>query len=141
MSNYVRVGSEKDPFEVWYSAEDNTIHLTCNDKRLTDENGQKPGFRVVFSANPRSADYNPGLFNRFARLLRAQDKPAPAEDAPLMSRRLDQRRKVIADLAAVAVTAEPLGKAADPKAFGWDMCPTCSAVVVNLPKHRTATSC
>jgi hypothetical protein len=34
-----------------------------------------------------SADCNPAVFNRLARYLRDQGKPAPAQDAPLTPKR------------------------------------------------------
>jgi hypothetical protein len=46
---------------------------------------------------------------------------------------------VIAELAADAV--QPMGKPADPTAFGWTTCPACAAVVIDLNKHRATTSC
>jgi hypothetical protein len=46
---------------------------------------------------------------------------------------------VIAELAADAV--QPMGKPADPTAFGWTTCPACVAVVIDLNKHRATTSC
>lgn len=97
--NYVRLGDARNPVHVWYDENTASIHLTCNDARLTDEHGQKPGFRTVFNANPRSADYNPGNFNRLARFLRLQGKPAPAE-APLHPRHLDRREEVTKKLTA-----------------------------------------
>lgn len=93
---------------------------------------------VVFNANPRSADYNPANFNRLARFLRARGRPAPEEE-PLKPRQLNRRQQVIAELAADAV--QPMGKPADPTAFGWTTCPACAAVVIDLNKHRATTSC
>jgi hypothetical protein len=52
--------------------------------------GEKPGLRIVFSSKPKSADYNPGNFNRISRWLADNEKPAP----PLVekgSRRLRDR--------------------------------------------------
>ncbi|MDT7805003.1 MAG: hypothetical protein QOI78_8436 [Actinomycetota bacterium] len=92
--NYATLGDDRNPVHVWYDEKGGEIHLTCNDPRLTDENGQKPGFRTVFNANPRSADYSPANFNRLARYLRQQGKPAPAE-AELHPRQLAQRDDVI----------------------------------------------
>ncbi|MEV6873274.1 hypothetical protein [Amycolatopsis sp. NPDC051128] len=89
-ANYVTLGDDRHPVNVWYDEKTQSIHLTCDDPRLTDENGEKPGFRLRFNANPQSADYHPANFNRLARYLRQQGKPAPdvAEEHP---RRLDQR--------------------------------------------------
>jgi hypothetical protein len=93
-ANHTTLGDDRNPVTVWYDEGTQSIHLTCNDPRLTDENGQKPGFRTVFNANPRSADYSPANFNRLARYLRQQGKPAPAE-AELHPRQLAQRDDVI----------------------------------------------
>jgi hypothetical protein len=95
--NYVQLGDARNPVHVWYDENTASIHLTCNDPRLTDEQGQKPGFRTVFNAKPRSADYNPGNYNRLARFLRQQGKPAP-DEAPLHPRHLDRRAQVIEEL-------------------------------------------
>jgi hypothetical protein len=74
-----------------YLAEDPTrIHMATNDPSITDEHGDKPGLRIVFSSDRASAGYNPGNFNRLARLLRSHQKSAP-HDAPLASRRLRDR--------------------------------------------------
>src|SRR3954454_18911642 len=100
-TKYARVGSEKRPLEVWHDSAYNTINFTCNDKRLTDEDGQKHGFPVVLSINPRLADYKPVTFNRYARVLHAETRHALAEDPSLMPRRLDSRREVVAQLLAV----------------------------------------
>lgn len=137
-TKYARVGTNADPFEVWWDPTDNSIHLTCNDKRLTDENGEKPGFRVVFNSNPRSADYNPATFNRLSRFLRDQDRPAP-DEVPIKKRQLNLRQQVIAELAADAA-GNPMGKAANPETMGWTMCPSCTAVVVDLNQHRAVST-
>lgn len=97
--NYATLGDDRNPVNVWYDEGTQSIHLTCSDPRLTDEHGQKPGFRTVFNANPRSADYSPANFNRLARYLRQQGKPAP-DEAPLHPRHLAQRGDVIEKLAA-----------------------------------------
>lgn len=97
--NYEIVGDDRNPFNVWYDEQNRSIHLTCNDPRLTDENGQKPGFFAEFNANPRSADYDPANFNRFARYLRRQGKSAP-DEVPVHPRQLAQRSRVIEELAA-----------------------------------------
>lgn len=129
----------KVSFEIFYDSEDGSISLVTDDPRLTDENGQRSGFRVTFNGNPKSADYSPANLNRLARFLRAQGKPAPVEDAPIKPRQLNRRQQVIAELA--AENMNPTGKPADPAVFGWATCPSCTAVVVDLDRHRTATSC
>ena len=50
--------------------------------------GGKPGFKCAVSANPNSADFDPLNYNRFGRYLRERDKPAPAADVPVRSRRI-----------------------------------------------------
>ena len=97
--NYATLGEDRYPFTVRYDEESQSIHLTCGDPRLTDGNGQKPGFFREFNANPRSADYDPGNFNRFARYLRQQGKAAP-DEVPVHPRQLAQRPQVIEALAA-----------------------------------------
>jgi hypothetical protein len=136
----VQLGQGRYPVHVWYDEKTSAIHVTCNDPQLTDENGAKPGFRVVFNGNPRSADYNPGNFNRLARYLRSFGKPAP-DEVPLKARNLSKRAQVMAELVAeVAVAAEPSESGstlADPAAFGWNACPSCSAIVLDLLVHRS----
>jgi hypothetical protein len=124
--------------EVFYDPADHSISLVTDDPRLTDENRERPGFRVTFNGNPKSADYNPANLNRLARLLCDNGQPAPAE-VPVKKRQLSLRSKVIAELTAESVRAT--GKPADPSVFGWTTCPACSAVVVDVERHRTATSC
>lgn len=86
--DYVTVGG----INVWWQASDpDRIHYVTNDATFTDTNGEHPGIRVVFSSNPRSADYSPANFNRCARALRTEGKSAPAEDVPERSRRLRDR--------------------------------------------------
>jgi hypothetical protein len=137
--NNVILGGDRYPVHVWWDENTQAIHLTCNDPALVDENGEKPGFRTVFNTNPRSADYNPGVFNRLSRYLRAQGKPAP-EEAPLMPRHLPKRPQVIAEL--TAAPARQQGQPADPTALGWATCPTCTAIVVDFDKHQfVSTAC
>ncbi|MGI5133173.1 hypothetical protein ACQEVB_40675 [Pseudonocardia sp. CA-107938] len=119
--------------EIFYDQPDQSISLVTDDGRMTDENGQRPGFRVTFNANPKSADYNPANFNRLARLLRAEGRPAPAE-VPVKQRQLNRRSTVIAELTGEQV--RPTGQPADTTLLGWAICPTCTAVVVNLAKHK-----
>lgn len=56
-----------------------------------DEHGEKPGFKWAVSADPDSADYDPANYNRFARFLRSEGKPAPEHDVPIHSRRIVNR--------------------------------------------------
>ncbi|GAA2538851.1 hypothetical protein [Pseudonocardia hydrocarbonoxydans] len=135
--NYVVLGGGKYPVYVWYDEGTDSIHLTCDDPRLTDENGEKPGFRTVFNANPRSSDYNPGNFNRLARYLAAGGKSAP-DQVEMKPRHLARRPQVIAELLGADVT--PMAKAAQPAAMGWSVCPTCASIVVDLGKHRAASA-
>jgi hypothetical protein len=64
--------------------------MATNRKDITEEDGSKPGLRIVFSSNPESADYNPGNFNRMARYLKANGKSHP-ETVEKSSRRLRDR--------------------------------------------------
>lgn len=68
----------------------NEIHMTSNDSDLKHPK-TGPGMRVVFSANPKSANYHPANYNRAAAVLRKYGKSAPAEDTPEGPRRLDKR--------------------------------------------------
>lgn len=80
-----------DGLNVWWQPSDpDRIHLATNRADIVDDHGEKPGLRIVFSANSASADYNPGNFNRLARWLRDHGKPAPDEVTP-SSRRLKDR--------------------------------------------------
>lgn len=80
-----------DGLNVWWNPSDpERIHLATNRTDIVDDAGEKPGLRIVFSSNPKSADYNPGNFNRISRWLADNEKPAP----PLVekgSRRLRDR--------------------------------------------------
>lgn len=135
--NYVPLNTDRHPVHIWWDERNRCIHLTCTNPELTDEANAKPGFRVVFNASPRSADYSPGNFNRLARYLRSYGKPAP-DEVPLHSRKLSDRPGVIAEL-----TGEPsrrVGQPADPATLGWAVCETCAAVVVDVDRHR-ANAC
>lgn len=80
-----------DGLNVWWNANDpDRIHLATNRDDIVDDDGEKPGLRIVVSSNPGSADYNPGNFNRLARWLDANGKAAPAT-VPKASRRLKDR--------------------------------------------------
>jgi hypothetical protein len=76
---------------LWWRPDDPTrIHYTTNSDEFTNATGDSPGIRVVFSADPMSADYSPRNFNRAARALRRLGKPAP-DEIPEPSRRLRDR--------------------------------------------------
>jgi hypothetical protein len=77
----------------WYPKTPDQVHMWVTDDTITDEHGQRPGLHIVFSSNDLSANYNPAYYNRIARHLRDQGKPAPAE-VPVYSRRLIHRRIV-----------------------------------------------
>jgi hypothetical protein len=82
-------------FDVWWNADQpNEIHLVTNSPNFTDADGKRPGLRVSFSCNPKSANYSPANFNRCARLLAAKGHPAPAI-VEEHGRRLSGRPKLI----------------------------------------------
>lgn len=145
---YLVIGTKDHPVTIWWApAQPDRVHLTTGDPRFTDEHGGRAGLRVVFSSNPRSADYNPGNFNRIARALAEAGIPAP-DEVPLHQRHLRSRDQVIKELdqqaaadqetAAVAATAQQAGAASvsDPAEFGWATCPQCFCVVVSLDQHQ-----
>jgi len=119
---------------VWWSAtEPERIHFVVADSRLTDEHGEKPGLRLVFSSNPKSADYSPANYNRCARTLRAAGMPAPADDVPEHKRHLRYRDALVGSAGA---QASP-GKFAKPSTDAVT-CPTCAAYVADLDTHMLA---
>jgi hypothetical protein len=131
---YVYVGSDPHSFTLWFDQKaGDSIHLTSGDPRFLDENGERPGLRVVFSSNPNSADYNPGNFNRSARVLKEAGKAAP-EEVPLESRRLADRPKVKAQLK----TVQP--SSTDPAQFGWQVCNGCGCVIISTANHSCHAS-
>jgi hypothetical protein len=131
---YVHVGTDPHPFTLWFDQKaGDSIHLTSGDPRFTDENHERPGLRVVFSSNPNSADYNPGNFNRCARVLKSAGKAAP-EEVPLESRRLADRSKVKVQLKSHG----PLP--ADPDQFGWQACVNCGCVIISAATHSCHAS-
>jgi len=134
--NYVVMGEHSNHrVNIWWDQKNpDSIHLTSNDPAFTDEHGDKPGLRAVFSANPRSADYNPANFNRCARALAAAGKAAPAE-VPVLSRKLADRAAVIAQLGAAPVA---LAGQADLAALGLAVCGTCRCLVDDLAAHHSA---
>lgn len=152
---YLNIGNAEHPVTVWWSStQADRVHVTTGDPQFTDENGERAGLRIVFSSNPRSADYNPGNFNRVARALDAVGIAAPATVA-VHQRHLRSRNQVIAEAAAESAHAEAsaaLGDVAeqtqsvvmstasgatvaDPAEYGWAACPICSALVVDLEAH------
>lgn len=98
---FLRVGDKPGhPFNIfWAASQPDRIHMATNDPDFLDENGARPGIRVVFSSNPRSVDYNPATFNRLARALRAAGAEAPG-DVPLHPRHLRYRDALIKQLGA-----------------------------------------
>jgi hypothetical protein len=127
---YVWVGEPPNAFTLWFDQKaGDSIHLTTGDHRFVDEHGERPGLRIVFSSNPNSADYNPGNFNRSARVLKAAGKAAP-DEIPLASRRLSDRPRVKAALQNPATRQE-----ADPAQFGWKVCKQCGCLVLGLGSH------
>jgi hypothetical protein len=151
---YLSIGNADHPVTVWWAPQEtDRVHLTTGDPRFTDEAGGRLGLQVVFSSNPKSADYNPGNFNRVARALADAGIPAPPE-VPVHRRHLRYRSQVMADVAAAETAtsaAEQLGEEAipeagapgaagqtDPAEFGWGACDKCKAVVVDLEGHVCA---
>ena len=145
---YLVIGGPEHPMTIWWAAhQPDRVHLTTGDPRFTDESGGRAGLRVVFSSNPRSADYNPGNFNRIARALAEAGIAAP-EEVPVHQRHLRSRDQVIKDLdqqataqqeaTAVAAVSKQVGGAtvSDPAEFGWATCPQCFCVVVSLDQHN-----
>jgi hypothetical protein len=71
-SSQLTLGDESHKITVsWNSKAPRRMLLVTSDPRFTDEKGEKPGLRTVFSANPKSADYDPAQFNRIARAMRS----------------------------------------------------------------------
>lgn len=75
---------------VWSENDPTRIRFMVSADEMTDENGEKAGMQLVFASNPKSADYNPGYFNRSVRWLKLHDLPHPPE-VPMRSRRLADR--------------------------------------------------
>ena len=84
------------------------------------------------SSNPKTANCNPASFNRLARLLHKYVKTAP-EDVPVHPRQPAKRPQVTALLLGSG-NSDP--GPADPKQFGWSICPQCS----RLSSISTTTS-
>ncbi len=102
-TKFITAGDSGHAFNIfWHSGQPDRIHMATNDPSFTDEQGSKPGIRVVFSSNPRSVDYNPATFNRLARALAKAGAAAPSQ-VPLHPRHLRYRDAVIKQLGAVDV--------------------------------------
>lgn len=83
-------------FHVWWRPnQPDEIHLVSSDPQFNSTDGSHPGIWVTFSCNPKSANYHPQNFNRCARALTANGKPAPAEVVE-HDRRLNRRDRLIA---------------------------------------------
>jgi len=104
MADYIAIGGDgQPPVNVWWDKKvPGAIHVATNDPRFTESDGSKPGLRAVFSANPGSADYNPGNFNRCARALKAAGCAAP-EEIEEHPRALAQREEVVASVRGTAL--------------------------------------
>lgn len=109
LTKFITVGDVPgSPFNIfWQPSQPDRIHMATNDERFVDEDGGKPGIRVVFSSNPRSVDYNPSTFNRLARALAVAGAAAPAE-VPIHPRHLRYRDAVIDQLGAAPVEDKDL---------------------------------
>lgn len=105
---FITAGTGGHPFNIfWQPAQPDRIHMATNDPTFTDQDQLRPGIRVVFSSNPRSADYNPATFNRLARALASAGAAAPPE-APVHRRHLRDRDALIKALSAVEVPEDEL---------------------------------
>ena len=74
----------------WREDEPDRIILNTGDSRFSEEDGTRRGLWITFSANRRSADYDPKNYNRCVRFLRSEGIAAPPE-VPVRSRRLRDR--------------------------------------------------
>jgi hypothetical protein len=80
-----------DGFYVWFHEDTpDRIRLATNNPDIVGDDGEKPGLQIVFSSNPRSADYHPANFNRMARWLELHHEPHP-DAIPIAPRQLDRR--------------------------------------------------
>ena len=80
-----------DGFYVWFHGDTpDRIRLATNNPDIVGDDGEKPGLQIVFSSNPRSADYHPANFNRMARWLELHHEPHP-DPIPVAPRQLDRR--------------------------------------------------
>lgn len=79
---------------LWLPDDPGRIRFCVAASGFADIDGAKPGMVLVWSSNPKSADYNPRYFNRGSRYLAAKGLPHPNE-VPERSRRLSARLKEI----------------------------------------------
>ena len=113
VKKFITAGDGGHAFNIfWHPGQRDRIHLATNDPTFTDESGGRPGIRVAFSRNPRSADYNPATFNRLARAPRDAGADAPAE-VPIHRRHLRYRDAVIGQIGAAEVSDEDLPESQD----------------------------
>jgi hypothetical protein len=125
----------------WHAAQPDRVHLILSDPRFTDASGHKPGLRLDFSSNPRSADYAPSNFNRAIRFLRAAGRPAPVHDAEEHPRHLRYRDGVIATVTKSGATGELTSPDAGPAtSYGAVpdeavVCAECGCYVADLDGH------
>lgn len=80
---------------VWADAGDETrIHVSISHPLFPPDESGRTRVTQQVSSNPRSADYNPVLFNAYAQLLRRMGKHAP-DDVPVHKRHLRLRNQLI----------------------------------------------
>lgn len=145
-TKYVDLGDESQggghTASIWWSEKQpDRMTLTINDPRITAADGTKPGLRVVFSANPKSADYSPSNYNRCRRLLKKIGAPHPAEDIPEHPRHLRYRDAVIADVfgdAGASAPAHSVTSSDDDVLANAVECPKCFSLVTDLDGHEEA---
>jgi hypothetical protein len=122
----------------WVASQPDRVHLVLSDPRLVDANGEKPGLRLVFSSNPKSADYSPANFNRCARLLRSLGMPAPVENVEEHPRHLRYRDRIIETVLSEDTMLTPTsGQSAVTDLAEAALCPSCSAFVADLTLHNS----
>ena len=76
------IGAE---FRIRYDTRAASFVLYSIDPRFGDV------LRLYVSSKPKSANYNPSVFNRLARTMRDAGRRAPAQDIPENDRRLARR--------------------------------------------------
>ena len=123
----------------WDEKQPDRIHLIFGGSLFADADGGREGLRIVFSSNPSSADYNPANFNRCARLLHSEGRPAPAP-VDEHSRTLAHRNQVISDAGASQVPSlkrpRPMSGADNGVFLARALpCPACACLVVDLNVH------
>jgi hypothetical protein len=81
----------------WDSNQPERVHIASNDARFLDAEGEHAGIRLVASANPLSADYNPNVYNRAVRAWKAAgwELPAGVGEVPLKRRHIVDRLRII----------------------------------------------